>query len=174
MLIIKSRKKRRLGLDEPLKHGSHKRPVTRRDFLAQGFLTGSATVVAPAILGALLGSRKAQAQTVPLSPDIDYLATDPRVCNIQQGAAKVPFMCFDLAGGANIAGSNVLIGKEGGQLDFLSTAGYSKLGLPGDMLPNNATTNFINTEFGLAFHSDSAFLRGMLEKTTVKIGRAHV
>lgn len=39
MLIIKSRKKRRLGLDEPLKHGSHKRPVTRRDFLAQGFLT---------------------------------------------------------------------------------------------------------------------------------------
>lgn len=167
MLIIKSRKKRRLGLDEPLKHGSHKRPVTRRDFLAQGFLTGSATVVAPAILGALLGSRKAQAQAVPLSPDIDYLATDSRVCNIQQGAAKVPFMCFDLAGGANIAGSNVLIGKEGGQLDFLSTAGYSKLGLPGDMLPNNATTNFINTEFGLAFHSDSAFLRGMLEKTTV-------
>lgn len=167
MLIIKSRKKRRLGLDEPLKHGSHKRPVTRRDFLAQGFLTGSATVVAPAILGALLGSRKAQAQAVPLSPDIEYLATDSRVCNIQQGAAKVPFMCFDLAGGANIAGSNVLIGKEGGQLDFLSTAGYSKLGLPGDMLPNNATTNFINTEFGLAFHSDSAFLRGMLEKTTV-------
>jgi hypothetical protein len=34
------------------------------------------------------------------------------------------------------------------------------------MLPNNAVTNFINTEFGLAFHSDSAFLRGMLEKTT--------
>ena len=60
MLIIKSRKKRPLGLDEPLKHGSHKRPVTRRDFLAQGFLTGSATVVAPAILGALLNPRQAR------------------------------------------------------------------------------------------------------------------
>ena len=60
----------------------------------------------------------------------------------------------------------MLVGKEGGQLDFLSTQGYSKLGLPGNMLPNNATTNFINTEFGLAFHSDSAFLRGMLEKTS--------
>jgi hypothetical protein len=164
MLIIKSRRKRPLGLNEPLKHGSHKRPVTRRDFLAQGFITGSATVVAPAILGAMLGSRKAHAA---LGPDMRFLA-DPAndICNIQQGAGKIPFMCFDLAGGANIAGSNVLMGKEGGQLDFLSTQGYSKLGLPGDMLPNNATTNFINTEFGLAFHTDSAFLRGMLEKTS--------
>jgi hypothetical protein len=163
MLIIKSRKQRPLGLDEPLKHGSHKRPVTRRDFLAQGFLTGSATVVAPAILGALLNPRQARAD---LQPDMRFLADNAAICNIQQGAGKIPFICFDLAGGANIAGSNVLIGKEGGQLDFLSTQGYSKLGLPGTMLPNNATTNFINTEFGLAFHSDSAFLRGMLEKTS--------
>jgi hypothetical protein len=62
MLIIKSRQKQRtLGLDEPLKHGSHKRPVTRRDFLAQGFITGSATVVAPSILGAMLNPRQARA-----------------------------------------------------------------------------------------------------------------
>ncbi|HKR35749.1 MAG TPA: hypothetical protein VJT10_12970 [Steroidobacteraceae bacterium] len=166
MLIIKSRKKRPLGLNEPLRHESHKKPVTRRDFLAQGFVTGAATVVAPAILGTVLGARRAQAQTATLSPDMSFLA-DPQndICNIQQGAGKIPFICFDLAGGANIAGSNVLVGKEGGQLDFLSTQGYSKLGLPGNMLPNNAVTNFINTEFGLAFHSDSAFLRGMLEKT---------
>jgi hypothetical protein len=167
-MIIKSRLPRPLGLDEPLKHGSHKRPVTRRDFLAQGFVAGSATVVVPSILSAML-PRRAGAQEIPLSPDIDWLAT-PRtvngVCNIQEGAGRIPFICFDLAGGANIAGSNVLVGKEGGQLDFLSTQGYSKLGLPGDMLPNNPTVNFINTEFGLAFHSDSAFLRGMLEKTS--------
>jgi hypothetical protein len=164
MLIIKSRNKRPLGLNEPLKHGSHKRPVTRRDFLAQGFITGSATVVAPSILGAMLGSRKAHAA---LGPDLRFLA-DPAndICNIQQGAGKIPFICFDLAGGANIVGSNVLVGKEGGQLDFLSTQGYAKQGLPGDMLPNNATTDFINEEFGLMFHSDSAFLRGMLEKTS--------
>ena len=61
MLIIKSRKKRPLGLNEPLRHESHKKPVTRRDFLAQGFTTGAATVVAPAMLGAVLGSRKAHA-----------------------------------------------------------------------------------------------------------------
>jgi hypothetical protein len=166
MLIIKSRRKRSIGLNEPLKHESHKKPVTRRDFLAQGFLTGAATVVAPAMLGTLLNSRAARAQTVPLSPDIEFLARSQAICDIQQGAGRIPFICIDLAGGANIAGSNVLVGKEGGQMDFLSTQGYSKLGLPGNMLPNNATTNFINTEFGLAFHSDSAFLRGMLEKTS--------
>jgi hypothetical protein len=164
MLIIKSRKKRSLGLNEPLRHESHKKPVTRRDFLAQGFTTGAATVVAPAVLGALLGSRKAQAA---LGDDLRFLANPANnICNIQQGAGKIPFICFDLAGGANIAGSNVLVGKEGGQLDFLSTQGYSKLGLPGTMLPNSATADFINEEFGLMFHSDSAFLRGMLEKTT--------
>lgn len=157
MFIIKSRPKRALGLNEPLRHGSHKKPVTRRDFLAQGFTTGAATVVAPATLGMMLNPRRAAAAFT----DPDY-----RACDIGGGDTKIPFICFDLAGGANIAGSNVLVGKEGGQLDFLSTQGYSKLGLPGNMLPNNATTNFINTEFGLAFHSDSAFLRGMLEKTS--------
>jgi hypothetical protein len=88
------------------------------------------------------------------------------ICNIQLGAGKVPFICFDLAGGGNIAGSNVLVGQQGGQLDLISTAGYSKLGLPGNMTPASSTTNFVNTEFGLAFHSDSAFLRGMQSTTT--------
>jgi len=163
--IIKSRsKRRRLGLDEPLRHGSHKKPVTRRDFLAQGFLTGAATVVAPGILGTLLNARSAAAGT--LSSDIEALKAQA-ICNITGGAGKIPFICFDLAGGANIAGSNVLVGKKGGQLDFLTTQGYSKLGLPGDMLPNNATTNFIDTQFGLAFHADSAFLRGMIARTSV-------
>ncbi|HKQ84145.1 MAG TPA: hypothetical protein VJS42_18250 [Steroidobacteraceae bacterium] len=160
MLIIKSRRRQKIGLNEPLKHVAHKRPVTRRDFLAQGFITGAATIVAPTALGMLMNPRAAAALTAEL-PDI---ALD--ICEITNGAGKIPFICFDLAGGANIAGSNVLVGKTGGQLDFLTTQGYSKLGLPGNMLPNNATTNFVNTELGLAFHSDSAFLRGILERTT--------
>jgi hypothetical protein len=161
MLIIKSRRKRALALNEPLRHGSHKKPVSRRDFLAQGFTTGAATVVAPSMIAALLKSGNARA----LSTDIEAMKAQAD-CNITGGAGKIPFICFDLAGGANIVGSNVLVGQEGGQLDFLSTQGYSKQGLPGDMLPNNATTNFVNTELGLAFHSDSAFLRGILSKTT--------
>src|SRR5882672_10183093 len=158
--MIKRGKKRALGLDEPLRHQNHRKPVTRRDFLAQGFLTGSATVMAPSILGLLLNPRMAHA----LSQDIIDLKA---LCNITAGAGKIPFICFDLAGGANIAGSNVLVGQQGGQLDLLSTAGYSKLGLPGNMTPNSSigAGSFIDRQLGLAFHSDSAFLRGILERT---------
>jgi len=161
-----SHKRQNLSADAPLFHASHKRPVTRRDFIAQSMLTGSASIVAPSLLGGMLaGSNTAKAA---LSPDIEALKA---ACGIAvQGAGKIPFICFDLAGGANIAGSNVLVGKQGGQLDFLSSAGYSKLGLPGDMIPPvvNAQTglsDFINTDYGLAFHSDSAFLRGIQNKT---------
>jgi len=157
MFIIKSRRKRPLQVGEPLRHESHKKPVTRRDFLAQGFLTGAATVVVPS-LAALLSPLRARAD---LQGDIQALKA---ACGITAGNAKIPFICFDLAGGANIAGSNVLVGQAGGQMDFLSTQGYSKLGLPGDMLPSNPA--FVNTEFGLAFHARSAFLEGMLATTT--------
>jgi hypothetical protein len=99
-----------------------------------------------------------------LSGDLIPLLTNP--CSIAtDGAGKIPFIAFDLAGGANIAGSNVLVGNEGGQMDFLNTAGYEKLGLPGDMVPGLTDPvsglPFANTDFGLAFHSDSAFKRGM-------------
>jgi hypothetical protein len=161
-MIIQKKAPQALGLNEPLRHNDHQRPVTRRDFIAQGFMTGGATIVAPAMLAAALNPHTAQAAT--LSADV----WRNNICNIQLGAGKVPFICFDLAGGANIAGSNVLVGQQGGQLDVLSTAGYSKLGLPGNMIPNTSVAgSFIDTQFGLAFHTDSAFLRGMLMTTSV-------
>jgi hypothetical protein len=95
-------------------------------------------------------------------------------CGIRSlGAGKIPFICFDLAGGANISGSNVLVGKQDGQLDFLDTGGYSKLGLPGDMTPNSVnplspSNDFINTDLGLAFHSSSAMLNGIVEKAGLR------
>src|SRR5690606_12712803 len=113
MLIIKSRRKRALHPDEPIRHESHKRPVTRRDFLAQGFMAGGAALLAPSMLGMLLSRRVSRA----LSPDIQQMATN--ICRITAAAGKIPFICFDLAGGASIAGSNVLVGGEGGQRDFV-------------------------------------------------------
>ena len=141
---------------QPLRHQDHPRPRTRREFLAQGFLSGVGTVVGPSLLGMLAGARSARAA---LAPDIQSLLQS---CNITSGAGKIPFICFDLAGGGNIAGSNVLVGGPNGQLDFLSVAGYSKLGLPGGMVPNpSASGNFIDSSLGLRFHSDSAHLRGI-------------
>jgi hypothetical protein len=153
-----------LGLNEPLRHPDHSRPTTRRQFVAQGFLTGAATVLAPPLLGMFAGSRSARASG--LSSDIQAAVT---ACGITTGAGKIPFICFDLAGGGNIAGSNVLVGGPGGQLDFLSVAGYNKLGLPGTMVPNaSATGSFVDSTFGLRFHSDSAHLRGMKTRTGAK------
>lgn len=152
--------------DSPLLFTDHTAPMTRRDFIASGLRKGGTALGGLSLLGLLANPNQANAE---LSSDLQALRTS---CGIQvQGAGKIPFIAFDLAGGANIAGSNVLVGGLGGQQDFLSTAGYNKLGLPGDMAPSIANpdagqSDFINTDLGLAFHSDSAFLRGILEKVS--------
>ncbi len=154
-MLIKRKLPRPLGLNDPLRHADHRQPVSRRDFLSAGMVGGSATVLLPGVLASVLGS-PAHAEVIA---NLDAAGLQASQCGISAGAGKIPFICFDLSGGANIAGSNVLVGREGGQMDFLTTAGYAKLGLPGDMTPNLPT--FTDTSFGLAFHTDSAFLRGM-------------
>jgi hypothetical protein len=148
--------------DAPQLHGDHPRPVTRRQFVAQGFMSGAAYTLGGGVLSLFSDPREAYAA---LSPDLDGLRAG---CGIaSNGAGKIPFICFDLAGGANIAGSNVLIGQEGGQQDFLSTNGYERQGLPGDMVPslNDPITGlpYANFDLGLGFHLDSAFRRGIMD-----------
>jgi len=160
-----NKKTKNLTADAPLFHAAHRKPVTRRDFISQGMMAGTASVMGPSMLGLFANPQKANAA---LSSDIEALKS---ACGIAvQGAGKIPFICFDLAGGASIAGSNVLVGNRNGQLDFLSSAGYSKMGLPGDIIPsvvNQQTelSDFINSDYGLSFHTDSGFLRGIQEKT---------
>jgi hypothetical protein len=158
-----SKKSKPLGIHDPLLLQEHPRPRTRREFVAQSFMTGAATVIAPTLAGMLAYPRAARAS---LALDTQQAVS---ACNITTGAGKIPFICFDLAGGGNIAGSNVLIGGPKGQMDFLSVAGYSKLGLPGSMVPNaSATGNFVDASFGLRYHSDSAHLRGMKLRASAK------
>lgn len=151
--------------DAPQLHGDHPRPVTRRQFVAQGFLSGAAYTLGGGVLSLFSDPREAYAA---LSSDLSTLRGG---CGIAaNGAGKIPFICFDLAGGANIAGSNVLIGQEGGQQDFLSTNGYERQGLPGDMVPglNDPITGlpYANFDLGLGFHLDSAFRRGIVDTLT--------
>jgi hypothetical protein len=174
-------KKKHLAPDDPLKFEDHGRPVTRRQFIRQGFMTGSATVLSGGVFGMFANPHEARAA---VAPDLTQLAADIgcQLGGIGAGAS-IPFICFDLAGGANLAGSNVLVGQGLGQMDPLSTAGYSKLGLPGDMLPGqtqstsgittlnaSANDNFTNNELNLLFHSDSPMLRGILEKAQTAVG----
>jgi len=163
-----AKRTKNLRPDEPLYHQDHSRPVSRRDFLRQGFISGTGMVMGGSIFSLFTNPRMAQAA---LSGDLTTLAGSIGCSLGGVGGGKIPFICFDLAGGANIAGSNVLVGRNT-PLDVLSTAGYSKLGLPGDMIPGGteaaqtATSNgdFTDTTLGLPFHSDSAFLRGILER----------
>ena len=161
-----SRKRNARHWDEPQYHADHPRPVTRRQFVSQGFMTGAAYTTGAGILSMFADPHEAMAD---LSGDLSPLLLNP--CQIAtNGASKVPFICFDLAGGANINGSNVLVGQQGGQMDFLSTSGYQKMGLPGDMIPGlvDPALNlpYENFDLGLGFHLDSAFRRGIMTSLT--------
>jgi hypothetical protein len=167
--------------DSPLLFEDHGRPVTRRQFIRQGMMAGSATVISGGVFGMFANPHIARAA---VAPDLDALVASIPGCSLGGvgAGASVPFICFDLAGGANLAGSNVLVGQGGGQMDTLSSAGYSKLGVPGDMNPgqteagsgitplNPSNGDFTNSDLNLMFHADSAMLFGILEKASAAVG----
>jgi len=171
-------KKNRNGLspDAPLLHQDHSRPVTRRDFLRQSFITGTGITLGGSVFSLFTNPRAAQAA---LSSDLSTLAGSIPDCSLGAIGTKIPFISFDLAGGANIIGSNVLAGGQGGYLnDPISVAGYRKMGIPAGMVPgvidpmasamSGLNNDWIDTRLGLPFHSDSGFLRGILD--TISIG----
>jgi hypothetical protein len=161
-MFIHKKPPRPHALGEPLRHENHPLPVTRRDFVAAGFLSGPAMVIGPAWLGGLLKASQAKAGT-GLSGDI--LALLPKdQCDVPTAFGKLPFICFDLAGGANLVGSEVLVGVQGGQSNFLSTAGYGKLGVPGNMVPSSSAN--VDASLGLLWHADGAIKRGIMSKAT--------
>ncbi|HHI92868.1 MAG TPA: general secretion pathway protein GspF [Gammaproteobacteria bacterium] len=163
-----------LSLDAPLLHQDHSRPVTRRDFLRQGFISGTGVALGGSLFSLFANPRAAQAA---LSSDLTTLANSLPDCSLGATGSQIPFICFDLAGGSNMIGSNVLAGGQGGYLnDPISAAGYSRMGIPGGMVPgivdaasamSGPNNDFIDTRLGLAFHSDSGFLRGILEKIDI-------
>jgi hypothetical protein len=151
------------GLHEPFKHENHPRPVTRRELIGAGFLSGGAMVMAPAWLGALLRSGNADAAAA-----LTTLKDQQAECALQAppngggalgSTGPVPFITIDLAGGANLMGSEAIAGMAGSPTNFISTAGFNKLGVPGDMVPTSSA--FIDMSLGLPFHADSAILRGI-------------
>jgi hypothetical protein len=72
--MAKNRKKR--NPDAPQLHGNHSRPVTRREFVAQGFLSGSAFALSGGVMSLFSNPREAFAA---LSNDLTPLLSNP--CN---------------------------------------------------------------------------------------------
>ena len=162
-MLIRKKPPRPHAPGEPLLFNDHPLPVTRRQMLGAGLISAPAVVLAPAWLGALLKSGNANAGPTTLATDIQNMLSASQ-CNIASTSSKVPFICFDLAGGANLVGSEVLVGVQGGQSNFLSTAGYGKLGVPGTMVPSSSAN--VDASLGLLFHGDSAIMRGIKTKAT--------
>ncbi len=160
MFFIRKKLPRPHAPGEPLLYPNHKLPVTRRELLGAGLASAPAMVIGPAWLAAALQPGKANAA---VSNDIATLLGS-NDCNVATNPSGIPVICFDLAGGANLVGSEVLVGQKGGQANFLTTAGYGKMGVPGNMVPSAA--GFVSSTFGLLWHSDGAILRGMLTKAT--------
>ncbi|MGD8324358.1 MAG: general secretion pathway protein GspF [Gammaproteobacteria bacterium] len=137
-------------IEADCRRSGHARPTTRREFLGRGLISGVSTVFLPSLAGML--AREAYAQTGCVIDNNPLL-----------GAGKIPFIGIDQGGGANIAGSNVIVGGAGGQEDFISAAGYARLGLPNAIIPQSVG---VDRSFGIAMHPNSALLRGMLDKTS--------
>lgn len=120
----------------------HGKPITRRDFLSSGILGYSAMLALPDLLGLTL--RKVRADLV----DAGVLR-----------ATHIPFMAFDMAGGAALPGS-FLVGKQGGPMEYLQS--YDRLGW------NPKETGALNTEFGLPMSAKaSTMLAGILATASV-------
>ena len=101
--------------------------MSRRDFLGQGFRAGMATVLGGSIFSLFANPRSAQAA---LSSDLEAMRN---LCGVSaQGAGKIPFICFDLAGGANIAGQMTGALQQGAK-----TVGQG-IGLPFGLMKRNS------------------------------------
>jgi len=126
---------------------------TRRDFLAQGVMASAASLILP----------------------FNALAQDS--CDLSSITAldnpMIPVIILDLAGGSNIAGSNVIVGGAGGQMDALSEGGNRTLGLLPSEAPQMAgqvedLTGNRTSPQGILFHSRSSMLQGI--KGTASMG----
>jgi hypothetical protein len=169
-MFIYKKPPRSHALGEPLRHENHSRPRTRREFIAAGMLSGPAMVIGPAWLGSLLKTNRANAGAPPLDPDIAALVQPATECNVPGSGIGLPFICVDLAGGANLVGSEVIVGQQSGanvlnpQTNFLTTAGYGKLGVPGNMVPSSSAN--VDASLGLLWHADGAIKRGIMSMIT--------
>lgn len=124
--------------------------MTRRDFLAKA-------------AGASVTSLFLPSMTSLLSSVAFGEGCSPKGAN----NGGVPFICVDLAGGGNIAGSNVMVGGVNGQSHFLPD--YATLGIADARAPRSGSSDLVvklSPDSQLLFHADSAFYEGLSNELT--------
>ncbi|MBD66906.1 MAG: hypothetical protein CME62_17015 [Halobacteriovoraceae bacterium] len=150
---------------KPFLHESHKLPKTRREFIAHGFIGISASVVLPSFASMLVTQNSAFAASA--------------ACELPTFQGGLPYICIDVGGGMNIAGSNAMVGiVDGGEhQEDVSPVGYSssdyiRLGITPSEHPSQPGR--LEGKYGLKFHRASGILEGMnsvLDGQTMPNGR---
>jgi len=112
----------------------HGPPITRRDFVTRGLMSGGAMILAPSILGMLLKSQLAEAAL-----------TCPTVA---PATGLVPFLAIDCAGGAGLSANAIVGSQTSGALSLL--ASYSNRGLT---YSPASTPGSVDSRFGNSFTS---------------------
>lgn len=129
---------------KPLHNDADHQLKSRRDFLSQGLMASAASLLLP------------------------FNAFGQTECEVASMVAidnpMIPVIVVDLAGGANLGGSNAIVGDQAGQMQFLSN--YQSLGLTPAEHPSNAgmisdLRGNTTSPQGLLFHSNSGLLRGI-------------
>lgn len=139
-LLAQSRK----VMQQEIHHADHPKAITRRQMLSSGMISMGVWAATPTLIS--LMAKKAYAQTV---------------CNAggATGVSTVPYLHFELNGGASIAG-NFMFGKQkdAAPIEFLGPQSYGTLGLPPELHPSIVGPDMT---FGAPFHPLSAMLEGM-------------
>lgn len=110
------------------------RKMSRRQLIQQGFIAGGSVVAVPSLLSTLMSQ-----QAFGCTGSGEVLSSN------------IPVLIFDLAGGGNIVGSNLIPGTRGGQKDIVS--GLDQIGINGSA--------DVETSYGLDWHNESMILKGM-------------
>jgi hypothetical protein len=84
-------------------------------------------------------------------------------CGLGGAGNKIPFLVFDLAGGASIAARTCWSARRRSSIRSRPD-GYTKVGLPSGRTPIDPL--FVDSSMGIAFHSESAMLRGIKRRAT--------
>lgn len=118
-----------------------RKKLTRRKFIDTIAVQISGLVCLPSLASLLYNGRALASND----------CAKPQVANKDAPA----FIALDLQGGASIAGNNVMVYDNGGEL----LSDYRGLGLPPDLHPSN--TGMLNTDLALPLHAHSPMLRGI-------------
>lgn len=114
----------------------HKKPVTRRELIAQGYLGAAGYILGPSILSLLF-------------EQLAYGA-----CPTPSAVGKIPVFIFDCAGGAGLA-KMMPPGAENGTP--LPVGSLASVGISAAIDP----VNFTNFDYGVGLHSTGALFRGL-------------